>query len=339
MKATLIRWYRSARDGLSRFRETPFGNAVTTWGSYLFQAGVIGVIVWQLTGIGWGNIWRSLPTTPLFYLLFLVIYFLLPLSEAFAYRICWGIPWVRSIPIFIKKRIFNKDVMGYSGEVVLMQWASRSLSASRREIFRDIRDMNIISSAASTIVAFGVLLLFILTGQIRALDTLFDTDFFARLGFLEYLAGGALAVLLLMLIYRFRRSLFSMSFANTAKIFLIHSVRMLILFTAQLLQWHLVLPEIALEIWFTFLSVQILMSRIPLIPSHELVATGTNIELAKAIGAPVAAVSSLFVVQDVLSKLLNLFFYLLYTWRERDGNSITSGREGFVEKGEAEVSA
>lgn len=92
---------------------------------------------------------------------------------------------------------------------------------------------------------------------------------------------------------------------------------MLVLYAAQILQWYIVLPDVSIEIWFTFLSVNIVISRIPFIPSHELVATGTNIELAKVVNAPVAAVTGLFLVHDVLGKVLNLFFYLYYSYRER----------------------
>jgi hypothetical protein len=131
------------------------------------------VIAWQLTGIGWGNFFASLPTHPLFYLLFLFIYFLLPFSEAFAYRLAWGIPYIKSLKIFIQKRIFNKDVMGYSGEVLLVNWRRKQAGTETKQVLKDVRDMNILSSAASTFVAFSLLAIFFMTGQIRYTEYLF----------------------------------------------------------------------------------------------------------------------------------------------------------------------
>lgn len=314
MKDYLLAKLKSYRSRLSDFFDTYTGQQVLKVGSYFFQALVIGIILYQLTDIGWNRIWKALPTEPLFYLLFLFIYFLLPLSETFAYKICWGISYFKSIPIFIKKRIFNKDVMGYSGELVLMHWAVSSNNLTNKQAFKDIRDMNIISSAASTFVALGLLLVLVLTGQIRAIDYLFNAQYFAGTGIAEYLIGAILLSLFVLIAYRFRKYLFSMSLVVSAKIFLIHFVRMIFLYSAQILQWHIVLPDLSLEIWFTFLSVNIVISRIPFLPSQEFVATGTNIEVAKVIGAPVASVTGLFIVHNVLDKMLNLVMYLYYTW-------------------------
>lgn len=299
------------------FFQSPLGKRLVKLGTYFFQFLVFGLIIYQLTDIGWGNIWRSLPTEPLFYLLFLVIYFLLPLSETFAYKITWGIPYFKSIPIFIKKRIFNKDVMGYSGEIVLMQWGIKTQSISKKQAFKDIRDMNILSSAASTFIALGLLVVLIMTDQIRILDYFDNLDFWAETGVMEYIIGGVLVIVLLGVLYRFRRYLFSMSLSISYKVFLIHSIRMIFLYAAQILQWHTVLPDLSLEVWFTFLSVNIVISRIPFLPSQELIATGTNIEIAKILKTPVAAVSGILLVHNVLDKILNLLFYIYYTIRER----------------------
>ncbi|MGM0547276.1 MAG: hypothetical protein ACQEST_11215 [Bacteroidota bacterium] len=325
MKNSLKKIYADWRKRFRAFKTSPAGQRVIKIVTHVFQIIIIGVIAYQLTGIGWGKVWNSLPVNPFFYLLFLFIYFLLPFSEALAYKICWGIPYFKSISIFIKKRIFNKDVMGYSGEVVLMQWGLNSMDTTKKQVFKDIRDMNILSSAASTFVAFGLLFVLILTGQIQAMDYIFNTDALEGVNLFDYILGSLFAIILIAVGYRFRKYLFSMPLGMSIKVFSIHSLRMLALYAAQILQWHIVLPDIGLDVWFTFLSVNILISRIPFIPSHELVATGTNIELAKILQAPVAAISGLFLVHDVLGKILNLCFYVFYTWREKLGTGTTLG--------------
>ena len=325
MKEALKKSYKRFRQKFNRFKESEKGQKILKYLTHFFQLIIIGLIAYQLTGIGWGKIWAALPTNPLFYLLFLFIYFLLPFAEALAYKICWGIPYFKSIPIFIKKRIFNKDVMGYSGEIVLMNWGTNSLSVSNKQVFKDIRDMNIISSAASTFVALGLLAVLIFSGQIRAMDYIFNTGFMQEINFIDYALGGVFLAIVMGVGYRFRNYLFSMPLNISIKVFLIHSFRMMVLYAAQIFQWHIVLPGVSIEVWFTFLSVNILISRIPFIPSHELVAAGTNIELAKLLNAPVAAVSGIFLVHDVLGKILSLMFYLYYTWQEKLGQSSTLG--------------
>lgn len=324
MKLKLRAIYNLYRRKMKIFFKSPPGKRLVKYGTYFFQVLVFGLIVYQLTDIGWGNIWRSLPTEPLFYLLFLVIYFLLPLSDTLAYKITWGIPYFKSIPIFIKKRIFNKDVMGYSGEIILMQWGIKTQSIDKKQAFKDIRDINILSSAASTFIALGLLVVLIMTDQIRILDYFDNLDFWAETGIMEYVIGSVLLIILLGVLYRFRSYLFSMSLSISYKVFLIHSIRMVILYAAQILQWHTVLPDLSLEIWFTFLSVNIVISRIPFLPSQELIATGTNIEIAKLLKTPVAAVSGILLVHNVLDKILNLIFYIYYTVRERITPSYTT---------------
>ncbi|MDZ7773414.1 MAG: hypothetical protein U5K31_11845 [Balneolaceae bacterium] len=324
------------RRKLAEFRESPRGERTVRYLTWTFQAVVLGVIIYQLTGIGWGTFLAALPDVAMFYALFLLIYFLLPFSEALAYKICWGTPYLHSIPIFLKKRIFNKDVMGYSGEVVLLHWATQSIPRSRRQLFRDIRDMNIISSAASTMVGVGLLVFLVLTGQIQALNFLFDGSVIGSAGVWDYTVGGAIALAIILIAYRFRDWLFSMPVGIASKVFSIHFLRMLLLYSAEILQWHLVLPEIGLEIWFTFLSIRIIISRIPFIPSQDLVATSTNIELARVLNVSVAPVSGLFLAHDVLGKIFNLFFYLYYSWQERRGKSVTAGDEQMVAHREGE---
>ncbi len=305
--------FRIVQKSFKAFRKSPRGRSLTKYLTYTVQILIIAIIAIQLTGIGWENIFKSLPTTPWFYILFLFIYFLLPFAETLAYKLTWDIPYWKSISIFIKKRVFNKDVMGYSGEFVLMQWATEHTDKSKKQIFKDVRDMNIISSAASTIVAFGLLGILLISGQIKALDQIIKRDFLAETSVLEYLIVGIIATILIAVIARFRKYLFSMPAGISLKIFSIHSIRMIVLYAAQILQWHIVLPDISLEIWFTFLSVNIIISRIPIIPSQDLVATGTNIEIAKILQVPVAPVTGIFLVHDVLGKVLNFVFYTYLT--------------------------
>lgn len=307
MNESLEHTFQRFRKRFKAFRQTTTGKRVIRTVTHLLQLLIVGIILYQLSGIGWDNFFNSLPTHPLFYGLFLFIYFLLPLAETLAYKIIWGINFRGSFSAFMRKRIFNKDVMGYSGEIILMQWAVSSTSISGKQAFKDIRDMNIISSAASTFIALGILAIFILTGKIRAMDYIFSQS----TG--DYLIGGFVLLLIFIAAYRFRKYLFSMPFNMASKVFTIHSVRMVLVFIAQILQWHIVLPDVNLDIWFTFLSVNIIISRIPFIPSHELVATGTNIELAKVLNAPVAGIAGLFLVHNVLDKLLNLSFYTYYS--------------------------
>ncbi len=79
---------------------------------WLFTGGVIAYLAYELTTIGWSEIWRAMPTAPLFYFFFLLIYFSLPFTEIFIYRVTWTYNMRSSVWAFLKKRIYNKDVLG-----------------------------------------------------------------------------------------------------------------------------------------------------------------------------------------------------------------------------------
>lgn len=307
MKNFLSKTFRSAREKYRELVQTPAGNKTIRYGSYLFQLSVIGFIFYQLTALGWNRFFTSLPTHPLYYLLFLLIYFLLPFTETLAYKKCWDIPWLKSIPAFLKKRIFNKDVMGFSGEIVLMSWARNKLPYTDKRVFKDIRDNNIVSSAASSFVAFSVLLAFIATGQVQTEKIIPETSI------ANYSLFILIVLALILLVVRFHKYLFSMKLNIAGYIFGLHSVRMILIYIAQILQWYIVMPEIGLDVWYTFLSINIIISRIPLLPNNELVATGANIEIAKLMDVPVAGVAGLLLVHNALDKLLNAAIYLYFS--------------------------
>ncbi|NIU02034.1 MAG: hypothetical protein GWN01_14330, partial [Nitrosopumilaceae archaeon] len=88
---------------------------------------LIGIIVYQLFLIGWKEVLRSLPTEPLFYILFLVLYVTLPTAETFIYRQVWPISKAKLFKTALIKKIYNDEIVGYSGEFFLFMWARKHL--------------------------------------------------------------------------------------------------------------------------------------------------------------------------------------------------------------------
>ena len=57
-------------------------------------------LAYKLTDVGWGEIGRSIPTSPVFYLIFAVNFLLLPLAAALTYRLAWRFDYWRSCRSF-----------------------------------------------------------------------------------------------------------------------------------------------------------------------------------------------------------------------------------------------
>src|SRR5699024_9745434 len=94
---------------------------------YVLQIGIIGYLIYKLYEIGFANVTEALPLNPLFYLLFILIYFSLPVSEIFIYRIGWSFNSFKAFLVFVQKKVLNTDVLGYSGEFYLFYWAKDKL--------------------------------------------------------------------------------------------------------------------------------------------------------------------------------------------------------------------
>ena len=282
----------------------------------LFTLGIAGYLFYELSRIGWEAIWTSLPTHPLFYVLFLLLYFSLPLSEILIYRISWAFEAWRSAAVFIKKRIYNKEVLGYSGEVYFYAWARKHVALPDREVLKTVRDNNIISSVASTLVAVGLLAVFLYEGRIGIGEWIGRANGFYLVG------GGVLAALLVLLAVRFRRYLFSMAPKTALVIFAIQCVRLLLGQALQIAQWAVAMPEVSLEVWFTFSAASIIVSRIPILPSRDLLFLGAGVGLSQRMSLSSADVTGMLLTITVLGKALNALLFALFSasdWRRARG--------------------
>ncbi len=293
------------KERAGRFWHSERGQRLVRWVRRLFFAGIFGMLVVQLSDVGWDEITGSLPTSPWFYLIFLVLYFSLPLSESLVYRQIWHYRYWEGLVAFLKKRVLNKDVLGYSGDVYLYLWARQKVSLSEREIRGAVKDNAIVSSAASTLFAVSVLVGLVLTGQVVWAARLAGQE-------LAYVAGAVLVLgLLAMVAVRFRRALFMLSGRMLGVLFAIHWSRLLLTNVLQVVQWSIVIPEADWQTWGTLLAVQIVVSRIPVLPAREWIFLGASVGISQGMDVSSAAVAGMLLVSTVLDKTLNLVFFTL----------------------------
>ncbi|MDX1638076.1 MAG: hypothetical protein R3281_08915, partial [Balneolaceae bacterium] len=74
-------------------------------------------------------------------------------------------------------------------------------------------------------------------------------------------------------------------------------------------------PEIPLYIWFTYMSIKIISTRIPFIPSRDLLFIGASLELSKLLNVSDAGIAGILLAGNVLSKLMNLGLYLFLSFQ------------------------
>ncbi len=279
---------------------------IMTWGRRLLLAGILGLLVYRLSDIGWTNIWHNIPSQPLFYVVFVGMYLGTPLAETFIYSLIWGLSFRQVFPVMLKKRVLNKDVVNYSGEANLFLWVRQHLDRSDRLILRDIKDNTVISSLTSMLIALGLLSTFLFTGLLP-LDGLISE---LKTGWI--IGGGFCLLLFIALAIRFRNIVIAFPGTLVRKLFGIHVGRLMFVQTLQVVQWAVVMPAVPLTAWFIPLSAYIVVNQIPIIPSKNLLVVAASAELAGWINTSESAIAGMFLVAAVLDKVVNfvLFSYL-----------------------------
>lgn len=287
------------------FARGPRGKAALKGLNRLITLGILAFLIYKLTQIGWGKVWHALPRTPLFYLLFAVIYLTLPFCETIIYRMVWPVGFRESLLAFLRKRVYNEEVIGYSGEVYLFLWARDRLGTTAAEAFRVVRDVNIISTVASTSVAFGLVGVLVYTGALQ-LDALVGD-----VSGVYVLTGVVVAGALALAGWQFRRHIFTMPLRTAASVMGVHLMRLLAANALLVVQWAVVVPSISLEVWFTYLAVLIVLNRVPFLPSKDLFFVGLGVGLSSTLHVAEASVAGVFLASSVLTRLTNLVLLVL----------------------------
>ncbi len=154
----------------SRFK---FALQFMRWGTPVILLSFLG---YQLTKIGWTEIWHSKPTAWAFYVLLLLPFFVQPVADLLIYRNLWKVGKALQLSVFLRKRYLNAMVMDYSGEAYFYFWTRQTLNVQKNALLHAIKDSNILSAGAGLAMVWIMLLLLALTGGIR-LPALFTDHF------------------------------------------------------------------------------------------------------------------------------------------------------------------
>ncbi len=265
--------------------------------------GILGLLAYTLRGIDWRALWAERPVNPLFYLLFLLFYLWLPLTEIVAYRVIWPLNAWKSLPVFIKKRIYNREVFQYSGEIYFFAWARQQSERSDLEVARDIRDQNIVSSVGSTLVALVLVAVFLHLGEQRLTDWIGRQDIAIPIG------AAAVAVGLVALIVWFRKHIFAMAPRTALLILAVHVGRFVLEQVLQIGMWAVAIPKAPLGVWCTYAALSLVVSRIPLVTNRDLLFATFSITLAARMTIPVEAIAALMLVVAGLGKVLTVLCF------------------------------
>jgi hypothetical protein len=162
---------------------------------------------------------RSLPSQPLFYVLFFILYVTLPVAEVLIYKQVWTFKAWEGFKVFITKKVYNDEVMGYTGEVYLYTWGRKLAGLSDKDVLKSIRDNSILSAVNSNVTAFLLIGVLISAGQVKLADLI------GNVNYLYVFLGIFITAVMIVLFIQFRQYLFGLPLKKAATIFGIYTVR------------------------------------------------------------------------------------------------------------------
>lgn len=280
---------------------------------YFLYTIILGILVYQLYEIGFVDLLESVPKNPMVYILAVVLFFVLPIAEHFAYGRFFTFKASESIPMLIKKRVFNKNLMSYVGEFDFYLWLTqKEPDQSKRRVFDIVKDNNIISSVAS-IVLISALLLVLLFLYYRGEGV---RDYLLILGYVI----GYILLLVTVVIVMARTNIYSLNMRDTWYLTSVHSVRILFISAVQILQWYLAITDITVWELFVILSVQMVISRIPILPAKDLIFISGSIELTNYLDISTSELAAIMVLNSLIDKVISGgSFYFISKVEKRTG--------------------
>ena len=288
--------------------ENSFAAKAMPWVRRAISLGIVGYVLWRLTHFGWGELLANLPQNPAFYVVQVIAYTVLPVCEIIIFSKLFKRNLRSQWPVFLRKRALNNSVLGYSGEAYLVFWAKDRLGLRRRDALSYIKDNVLLSgftTAAFAIMAAGALIL--LHPKLLAKNELMQTSeksflLFAILFGIALVAG-----------HFFRRKLFGIGTKVILLVAAIHAMRLVINYSLQVVQWDLGIPEGTLILWFTLITVQLVISQLPLLPNRDLLFVAFILEFAPASGVDPAALRAMILTIYLIYQLFNYFALLATT--------------------------
>lgn len=303
--------FSRARDSVSAAVAHPIGKQVLLWLKRALFVGVLYILWTQISAIGWEEVLINLPANPLFYLFWAARYFLTPAFETRTYAIIWKRPMVRHFWVFMRKRIYNSAVAGYSGEAFLTLWANRNLDLTTKQVLISVKDANILSAFSSNMATLVLLVAALATGLTDPVVNELAYGRWMLVGFMMLTGSLAFAVLV------FRRKILSLNWPDTRAIVLLHGSRQFLLVAFAILMYAAAVPGVPLHLWLSFVVLYMVLTRIPFLPNHDLVYLSAALAISASVGVSESVIAGVLVCEVALTQTTNLGLFLGTSWLGR----------------------
>lgn len=268
----------------------------TNYAGTVVSLSILAAVVYQLRTVDFDTLYKLLPTSPLFWLVFVINYFFGIFAEWYIFRRLWTLP-VGGFAALLRKMVSNELLLGYLGEVYFYAWARKHAKLVAAP-FGAVKDVAILSALTGNV---GTLLLVLVAAPL-----LWSLNLGVNARAFFYSTAFVMGVSFLLLL--FRRSVFSLPKQELWFVTWVHCARIVITTFLSAVMWHLILPAVDLNWWLMLAAMRLLLSRLPLIPNKDVVFAGLAVFLVGQENGIVAAMtlmaSLIFVTHLIIGAFL-----------------------------------
>jgi len=213
----------------------------------------------QLLGSGLAGLTHAVPTNPLYYVAFILLYFSPPVGDFVIFRRLWKVPFDGFVAL-VKKRIANDVVFGYSGDAYFYAWARQNaqLVAAPFGAVKDVTILSAMAGNAMTLLLTAIALPF----AYKVLPPHYTHGL---------VIGIPVVIAMCLPFLLFSRRVFSLERGMLWWIFAVHCLRLLAGCLLIAIAWHCALPGVGIGAWLILSASRMLVGRLPFIPNKELV--------------------------------------------------------------------
>lgn len=228
----------------------------------LLSLALLVVVVLQAQQADWALLSRSTSLSVWFWSTLVVYYLLSPLCEWLIYSRLWGFE-LNALPALLRKFVSNELLLDYLGDVQFLAWA-HARSADRTSPFGAVKDVTILSALSGNAVTL--------------IQIVFAWPYVA-----QGLAGTSLRTIFVSLtvvvgisslILAFGKRLFSHPPRTLLWIAAVLALRSVGAMTLCAVLWHILMPQASLSALFVLATLRMMVSRLPLVPSKDLLFAG-----------------------------------------------------------------
>jgi hypothetical protein len=251
-----------------------------------------------LTRLGWAQVWKARPGGLLFYAVVVLQFYIQPVADLIIYRNLLGVGRALSLLVLLRKRYVN-TLLDYSGEVYFFFWAKKNLESKKGILVHAVKDTNVLSASAGLVMVWLALLAVVAVGSVK-LPAVVHEDLWT------FLWLGSLPLVLVLALFVGGRRVTALSRRAILATFAIQIARGIIQLAAEFAAWWFsgALPSVALCIQFVVLRV--VVTRLPLVPSKDLVFVGVGIAAAGLLDVSTPKVAAVLVLMTAVALIQNL---------------------------------